>query len=119
MGGRFCSLDQTYSECESTLVEIMIQPRNRMKTKKRVFTAIWDYIRPDFVEFIRADRQFFVWSSSAEISMGERIARIFDRGGPNHKSHAMTSSETSAEEFFVGQTYRRMEDQKPWPGVGT
>ena len=31
------------------------------------------------------------------------VARIFDWGrGPNHKSHAMTSSETSKEEFFVG-----------------
>ena len=27
---------------------------------------------------------------------------IFDWGRPNHKSHAMTSSETSKEEFFVG-----------------
>ena len=31
------------------------------------------------------------------------VARIFDwGGGPNRKSHAMTSSETSKEEFFVG-----------------
>ena len=29
------------------------------------------------------------------------VAKIFDWGG-NHKSHAMTSSETSKEEFFVG-----------------
>ena len=35
MGGRFCSLDQTHPECESTLVEIMsFRPRNRVKTKK-------------------------------------------------------------------------------------
>ena len=40
--------------------------------KKKVFTAIWDYIRPDFAEFIRADRPFFVWSSSAQILMGGR-----------------------------------------------
>ena len=33
---------------------------------------MWDYIRPDFAEFIRADRPFFVWSSSAQISMGGR-----------------------------------------------
>ena len=30
------------------------------------------------------------------------VARIFDWGGANHKSHAMTSSETSKNEFFVG-----------------
>ena len=30
------------------------------------------------------------------------VARIFDWGGPNRKSHAMTSSETLKQEFFVG-----------------
>ena len=40
------------------------------------------------------------------------VARIFDWGGPNHKSHAMTSSEFSKKELFVGQRYRRMEDLK-------
>ena len=36
LGGRFCSLDQTHSECESTLVEIeSIRPRNRVNTKKK------------------------------------------------------------------------------------
>ena len=36
MGGRFCSLNQTHSECESTLVKIMsFRPRNQVKTKKR------------------------------------------------------------------------------------
>ena len=30
------------------------------------------------------------------------VARIFDWGGPNHKAHAMTLSETSKEEFFAG-----------------
>ena len=30
------------------------------------------------------------------------VARIFNWGGPNHKSHAMTSSESSKEEFFGG-----------------
>ena len=47
------------------------------------------------------------------------VAKIFDWGGPNHKSLAMTPSKTSKEEFRVWQRYRRMEDQKPWPGVGT
>ena len=36
MGGRFCSLDQTHSECESSLVEIMsFRPQNQVKTKKK------------------------------------------------------------------------------------
>ena len=30
------------------------------------------------------------------------VARIFDWGGPNLKSHAMTSAETSKKKFFVG-----------------
>ena len=36
MGGRFCSLHQTQSECESFLVEIMLfRPRNRVKTEEK------------------------------------------------------------------------------------
>ena len=46
------------------------------------------------------------------------VARILI-GGAQTTNHAMTSSETSKEEFFVWQRYHRMEDQKPWPGVGT
>ena len=47
-------------------------PRNQAKTnKKKVFTAIWDYIRPEFVKFIRAGRLFFVRTSSAQ--MGGRL----------------------------------------------
>ena len=65
MGRRFCSLDQTHSECKSTLGEIMLFcPQNRVNIfKKKVFIAIWDYIQPEFVGFMRADRPFFVWSS--------------------------------------------------------
>ena len=45
-----------------------------MKTeKKKVFTAIWDYIRPEFVGFIRASWLLIVSSSSAQISMGGRL----------------------------------------------
>ena len=39
--------------------------------QKKVFTAFWDHIRPEFVGFICADRPFFVWLSRAQISMGE------------------------------------------------
>ena len=43
---------------------------------------------------------------------------IFDwGGGANQKSHAIKLSEIFARGFFVGQRYRRMEDQKPWPGL--
>ena len=48
-----------------------------------------------------------------------RRCQNFRLGGPNHKSRAMTSSETSKEEFLCGQRYRRMEDQTPWPGIDT
>ena len=50
-------------------------PKIKWRPKKKVFTAftvIWDYIRAEFEEFLCADRLFFVWSSSAQISMGER-----------------------------------------------
>ena len=64
MGGRFCSLDQTHLECESTLMEIMIKVQiilfpKSIEDKKKVFTAIWDCIRPKLMGFIRADRHFF------------------------------------------------------------
>ena len=48
-----------------------------------------------------------------------RRSQDFDWGGPNHKSHAMTSSGTLKEEFLWGQRYRRMEDQKPRHGFGS
>ena len=38
------------------------------------------------------------------------VVKILIGGGPNHKSHAMTSPETSKEEFLWGQKYRRMEN---------
>ena len=93
MGVRFCSVYQTHLVCESTLVKF--RQRNWMKTKKKVFvknwsvfsqnqvktkkdlrqklkvfTAIWDYIWPEFVGFICVGWIFLVWLSSAQISMG-------------------------------------------------
>ena len=44
-----------------------------MKTKKKVFTAIWDHIRPEFIGFIRVGWLLIVSSSSAQISMSERL----------------------------------------------
>ena len=38
-----------------------IYPLNRVKTKKKeVFTAIWHYIRPELVGFIRSNKHFVV-----------------------------------------------------------
>ena len=47
------------------------------------------------------------------------VARIFDwgGGGPNQKLHAMKLSEIFERGIFVGQRYRRIKDQKPWPGL--
>ena len=44
-----------------------------MKTKKKVFTAVWDYIRPEFVTFIRSGWLLIVSSSSVQISIGGRL----------------------------------------------
>ena len=48
-------------------------PRNQVKTKKKVFTAIWDNIRPEFFGFIRAGWLLIVSSFSAQISMSGRL----------------------------------------------
>ena len=53
-----------------------------------------------------------------QIAQHRRCQDFRLEGGANHKPHALTSSETSKEEFLRRQGYRRMEDQKPWPGVG-
>ena len=37
--------------------------------------------------------------------------------GENHKLHAMTSSEMFEKRNFLGQRYRKMEEQKPWSGL--
>ena len=48
--------------------------RNPVKTKKKkVFTATWDYIRLEFVGFIRAGWLVIVSSSSAQILVGGRL----------------------------------------------
>ena len=50
------------------------QVKTKTKTKKeKVFTAIWDYIGPEIVGFIRAGWLLIVSSSSAQISMGGRL----------------------------------------------
>ena len=62
-----------------------------MNTKKKVFTAIWDYIRPEFVGFIRAGWLLFVSSSSAQISMRGRLN--LDGGTLNLDGETLTLDE--------------------------
>ena len=55
MGGRFCSLYQTHSECESTLVVIMffcpeVERRSKTKTKKRSLPKIEEFLTPESSE---------------------------------------------------------------------
>ena len=53
-------------------IEVLF-PWNQVKTKNKVFTAIWDYIRPEFVGFICAGWLLIVSSSSAQILMGGHL----------------------------------------------
>ena len=40
---------------------VILSPKlSEDQKKKKAFIAIWDYIRPEFEGFIRADRPFFV-----------------------------------------------------------
>ena len=63
-------------------------PRIQMKTKKKVFTAIWDYIQPEFLGFIRAGWFLIVSLFSAQISMGGRLN--LDGGTLNLKGGTLT-----------------------------
>ena len=58
--------------------EIRWRPKQKQK-KEKVFTAIWDYIGPEIVGFIRAGWLLIVSSSSTQISMGGRLD--LDGGG--------------------------------------
>ena len=63
--------DQQQNKKRYSLKIEVFFPRNQVKTKKKkIFTAIWDYIRPEFEGFIRDGWLFLVCSSSAQISMG-------------------------------------------------
>ena len=48
-------------------------PEIGWRPKKKIFIAIWDYIRPEFVGFIRAGWLLIVSLSSAQISKGGRL----------------------------------------------
>ena len=61
----------------------------------------------------RSKNRFFDQDVVKELTS---VARIFDWGGANHKSHAMTSSNFFERGIFVGK-HRRMEDLKPWHGL--
>ena len=74
MGDAFAALTKLqWKLCNSVPAIEVFFPRNQVKTKKNVFTAIWDYIRPEFVGFIRAGWLLIVSSSSVQISMGGRL----------------------------------------------
>ena len=57
----------------SPKIEFFFPPNQVKTTKKKVFTAIWDYIQSEFVGFIRAGWLLIVSSFSAQISMGGRL----------------------------------------------
>ena len=68
----------TKKKRSSPKIEVFF-PQNQVNTKKKkVFTAIWDYLRPEFGGFIRAGWLLIVSSSSVQISMGGRLN--LDRG---------------------------------------
>ena len=74
-------LNDDQKKRSSPKIEVFF-PQNHVKTnKKRVFTSIWDYLRPEFVGFIRAGWLLIVSSSSAQISMSRRLN--LDGGTPN------------------------------------
>ena len=60
MGERFCSRDQTHSDVRKYFSEKYVIPSSKSSEdqKQKVFTVIWEYIWPEFVGFIRADRPF-------------------------------------------------------------
>ena len=74
MGGAFAALTKLqWKLCNSVPAIKVFFLRNQVKTKKKkVFTAIWDYIRLD-IGFIRAGWLLIVSSSSAQISMDGRL----------------------------------------------
>ena len=55
----------------SPKIEQFFSLKSSEDPKKKLFSAIWNYIQPEFVGFIDADMPFSVWSSSTQISMGE------------------------------------------------
>ena len=63
-------------------------PKSDEDLKKKVFPAIWDYIRPECVGFICAGWLLIVSSSSAQISRGGRLN--FDGGTLNLDGGTLT-----------------------------
>ena len=79
-----------------TLVETSNQPVER--TDWNYFT---EKLLIDWKSKVKDEADRFSDVKNAKTIIG--VAKSFDwGGGANHKSHAMTSSETSNEEFFVG-----------------
>ena len=79
MGGRFCSLDQTHSECESTLVEIMsFRPRNQMKTiKKKSSPKIEEFCPLNQVKTKKKKKKKETSSPQFETKFGQNLWDLF------------------------------------------
>ena len=63
--------------------------------------------------------QAVIWGETARNAIPRAKALPgFLIGGAQSKNHMQRSHQKfSKEELFVGQRYRRMKDQKPWPGL--
>ena len=74
MEGRFCSLDQTHSACESTLVENYLIPSPKLseEQKQNISSSQFGTILAEISGIYSCWLALFVWSSSAQISMGGR-----------------------------------------------
>ena len=57
--------------------------------------------------FSKTEKKSFQKSFSGNLQF-IGVAKIFDWGWANHKSHAMMSSQFSKKELSVGQRYRRI-----------
>ena len=101
MGGRFCGLDQLYKKFSGNDVlrspklnedqkqekgirrKLVIFPRNQMKIKKGLRRKLRPFFGRKFVGSFSPGWLFFLWSSSAQLSMGGRLT--LDGGTPNSR----------------------------------
>ena len=113
----FCPKSCYPRPSSNPVINVMQQPR--LIYYPAQFQGFRDQMVRHFLVFTCISHEGVVKIPTVTEPPGIRVARIFDWRGPNHKSHAMTSSEASKEEFFVGAKISQNENPKPWPGVGT
>ena len=75
----------------------------KWRPQKQVFASVWDYIRPEFLEFIRVGWPFFVWLSSVQISLGGRLN--LNRGTPNLDGGTLTLDEGTRPPYNLSTAY--------------